>query len=87
MFFFRKTKKWKDEREARIVMLPRAGPAFRAMFPDGENPFVKFEPSLLSRVILGRQMTSANCATIRAWGEERDRPVPIEIAGAQKLEC
>jgi hypothetical protein len=83
MFFFRKTQKWKDEREARIVMLPRAD-AFRAMFPNGENPFVKFEPSLLRHVILGARMTAASREMIRAWAVERNPPVPVEVAGVQE---
>jgi hypothetical protein len=83
MFFFRKTKKWKDEREARIVMLPRAGDFFRAVFPDGEKPFVRFEPSLLRRVILGTKMTAANRETIRAWAAQRNPPVPVEVSALE----
>jgi hypothetical protein len=87
MFFFRKTLKWKDEREARIVMYPRGGDAFLAMFEAGEHPFVKFEPSLLRRVILGRKMTTANREKIRAWAAERDPPVLVTDAEAGGLVC
>lgn len=83
MFFFRKTLKWKDEREARIVMFPRGGDAFLAMFETGEHAFVKFEPPLLRRVILGRKMTAANREKIRAWAAERNPPVQIVDAEPQ----
>ncbi len=71
MFFFRKTSKWKDEQEARIVMFPRGGDPFLALFKAGEHPFVKFDPNLLRRIILGKNMTATNRDRIRAWASER----------------
>lgn len=77
MFFFRKTLKWKDEQEARIVMFPRGGDAFLAMFEAGERPFVKFDPALLRHVILGKDMVQRNRDKIRAWAAARNPPVLV----------
>jgi hypothetical protein len=71
-FFFHKTLRWKDEQEARIVMFPRGGDAFVAMFADGARPFVRFEPSLLRRIILGKNMTRVNRDKIREWAGVRN---------------
>ena len=77
LFFFRETVKWKDEQEARIVMFPRAGEGFRLMFPAGEQPFVLFEPCLLRRVILGKDMGRDHRDKIRAWATERNPSVSV----------
>jgi hypothetical protein len=77
MFFFRKTFKWKDEQEARIVMFPRGGDAFLAIFEAGEHPLVKFDATLLRRVILGKNMTLANRHQIRDWASQRNPTVLV----------
>ncbi|MBI2188443.1 MAG: DUF2971 domain-containing protein [Acidobacteria bacterium] len=76
-FMYRKTTRWQDEQEARLVMFPRGGPVFFEMFKNGEHPFVSFAPTLLRRVILGKRMTMSNRDQIRGWAAERDCPVLI----------
>jgi hypothetical protein len=66
-FIFSKTMDWKDEQEARIVLFPRGRPAL-----------VPFEPTLLRRVILGKNMTAANRKTIREWADMRVPPLIVE---------
>jgi hypothetical protein len=57
---FRKTRKWSDEEEVRIVLFPRGRPAV-----------VPFAPDLLRRIILGRNMSAENRAAIRSWASAR----------------
>lgn len=81
-FLFRKTVKWEEEQEARIVLLPRAGPQFFEIFKNGESPFQSFDPMLLRRVILGKNMSSSDRDQIRVWATERTPPVLVVDSGA-----
>jgi hypothetical protein len=81
-FLFRKTVKWEDEQEARIVLLPRAGPEFFEIFKNGESPFQSFDPMLLRRVILGKNMSASNRVQICAWATVRTPPVLVVDSGA-----
>jgi hypothetical protein len=69
-FIYRKTSKWREEQEARVVMYPRV-PEFLQFFKNGESPFAWFEPTLLQRIILGAKMTMPNREQIRACALER----------------
>ncbi len=60
IFLFRKTMAWKDEEEVRILLFPR-----------GQPPQVSFEPALLRRVILGKNMGREHRETIRGWALRR----------------
>jgi hypothetical protein len=73
-FLFYKTKAWRKEEEVRIIGHRNAGPT------------IVFEPQLLTRLILGKEITSANAAKIRAWACGRNPPLVVveerEIASA-----
>lgn len=77
-FFYRKSVTWSPEKEARIVMFPRGNPKlFAEIFKNGECPFQQFDPRLLRRVILGRNMAAGHRDQIRAWAAMRDVPVDV----------
>ena len=79
-FFYRKTSRWKQEQEARLVMFPRVGERFSAIFRTTDGSFVEFAPHLLSRVLIGRDMTAANRERIASWIKRRKPPVRLEEA-------
>jgi hypothetical protein len=85
LFFFQKTLRWKKEQEARIVMFPRGGEAFQAIFSAGEYPFVQFSPALLQCVILGRDMMLANRVAIGQWANERNPPLLVRDSEFQHV--
>lgn len=65
-FFFYKRRKWMREEELRIVF-PRS---LAGNFP--------FEPKVLTKVYLGKQMPPEKAALIREWAKQRVPPVPVE---------
>ena len=66
VFLWQKTLKYQREEEVRVLLLPRGQPAR-----------VTFDPSLLSRVILGRRMGDRPRRRIRRWAEERNPTVTV----------
>jgi hypothetical protein len=70
-FLFYKTKSWSKEEEVRMIA-PRA-----------TDPNVFFDPRFLKRIILGKHMSAAHVALVRAWADERDPPLAVvdEAAG------
>jgi hypothetical protein len=75
-FLFRKTRRYEDEEEVRILLLPR-----------GQPHEVAFDPQLLRRVILGRNMSEDRRATIRGWSPTRVFGLTIvdEIAASEVI--
>ena len=62
-FLIRKTPGWKVEEEVRILLLPR-----------GQPHDVPFDPTLLKRIILGKNMAVRDRLTIQEWCQTR---VPV----------
>ncbi|OFW32576.1 MAG: hypothetical protein A3J28_02115 [Acidobacteria bacterium RIFCSPLOWO2_12_FULL_60_22] len=56
---FHKSKDWRCEEEVRILTLR------------GSPPLVTFDPKLLTRIILGKDMVEAHRTTIREWAQKR----------------
>ena len=64
-FFFRKKNDWSNEEEVRIL-----GPTF---WPS----LISFDPTLLTRVILGKEMASKHRSQIRRWAFTRSPNVTV----------
>jgi len=64
-FLFYKTKSWRKEEEVRMIAQRNA------------DANVTFEPRLLTRLILGREIAPTAAATIRAWAGDRKPPLTI----------
>lgn len=71
---FRKTRRYEDEEEVRILLFPR-----------GQPHEVAFDPTLLRRLILGRNMSEDHRATIRDWCRMRVPGLTVvdEIAASE----
>ena len=59
-FYFQKNRDWSTEEEIRLVR-PRTAP-----------PVMRFDPALLTRVIIGKDMLPAHRAEIVRWARARD---------------
>lgn len=68
-WFFYKHREWSNEEEVRLVLPRRLG-----------GPIFQLDPQILTRVILGEDMTQANADRIRDWGSRRNPPVPVVTA-------
>ncbi|MGE4084660.1 MAG: DUF2971 domain-containing protein [Vicinamibacterales bacterium] len=66
-FLYRKTLAWREQREARVVQFPRGGPHVDT-----------FEPRLLRRVILGRDISAETRAAVLEIVSRRE--IPVEVA-------
>ena len=71
-FYFYKNPRWRNEEELRIVTHRSANPVC-----------IPFDPSLLTRIILGRDIASRDEAIIRAWARQR-RP-ELAVASAKDM--
>ena len=71
-FYFYKKPRWSKEEELRIVTHRSANAVY-----------IPFDPSLLTRIILGRDIASRDEATIRAWARKR-RP-ELAVASAKGM--
>lgn len=69
MLFFRKTNDWASEEEVRLVS--------PTVFPSS----VPFEPALLARIILGKDMPQLTRDTIHQWNAIR-KPTPTVVVAA-----
>jgi hypothetical protein len=65
-FLYRKTTIWRAQREARIVQFPRGGPHVH-----------RFEPRLLRRVILGKDISLENRAAVLEIVGRREMPTEV----------
>jgi hypothetical protein len=63
-FLFYKTRSWRSEEEVRVIA-PR------------DHAIIIFDPRLLTRLILGSEIASANAATMRAWAADRKPPLSV----------
>lgn len=59
-----KSCKWEYEREWRILFANHTGP-------------VKFPGEMLAKIVVGSRTSDAQIADIRAWNQQRARPVPL----------
>ena len=66
-FFFYKRPKWQEEEELRTV--GRRSPVGH----------VAFDPTLLTRIFLGKDMTPENQAIIREWAQKREPQLVVEM--------
>lgn len=74
VLFYRKTKDWNTEEEARIV-----GPTIA-------SPFIKLDPSWLTRIILGKEMKPDHRRQICEWARLRTPPLVVAQATYDTLE-
>ncbi len=65
-FFFYKSNDWRNEEEARIVCFSNDSPARK-----------KFDPRLLNRIILGKDMVEVQRKKIRDWAKERSPKLEV----------
>lgn len=68
VLFCKTTEPWHREEEVRVVLFPRNQPKHQ-----------RFDPTLLRRVILGRDVSATNEQTIRSWCEQRDPKLEVVI--------
>jgi len=68
-FFFYKTSEWSNEEEVRIVTPSHI-----------QNP-ISFDPTLLSRVILGYKISTEDKSQIIQWTKKRSIPLPVAQSG------
>ena len=63
--FVRKTTDWSNEEEVRIVS------------PAIEQPCIPFEPTLPTRITLGKDTNAGHREQIRRWADIRDPALPV----------
>jgi len=73
-FLFEKTLDWLTEEEVRLVT------------PRGAEPIINFDPNLLSRLIIGQQMSDANIKVIQEWVNLRSPKLPLFRAEYDTIE-
>lgn len=73
-FFFCKRQEWSNEEEVRILLLR------------GSNPIVRIEPSCLTRLILGKDMSDADRKLIRGWAKQREPELAVVNAYYDELD-
>ncbi len=73
-FLFQKTLDWQTEEEVRLVT------------PRGGKPIVDFDPNLLTRIIIGQQMSDANINVIREWADLRSPKLALVRAEYDTIE-
>jgi hypothetical protein len=65
-WFFYKSPDWSNEEEVRLVLPARLG-----------GPVFKMPPGLLTRVILGKDVPTADVERFRTWGTRTAPPLPV----------
>ena len=73
-FYFYKKPRWRKEEELRIVYRRSANAVY-----------IPFDPSLLTRIILGRDIASRDEAIIRAWARKRRPALAVTSAKGMAL--
>ena len=64
-FLFHKTPDWQTEEEVRLIA------------PRGTKPTIKFEPNLLTRIIVGQHMADSEISVIRRWASLRSPKLSV----------
>jgi hypothetical protein len=72
-WFFSKRTEWSNEEEVRLVL------------PRGKGSRVKIDPSWLTRVILGKDMTEGHRLLIREWAKQRQPELNVVHADFDQL--
>ena len=65
-WFFYKSPDWSNEEEVRLVLPKKVG-----------GPVLAFNPVLLERVIVGKDMSAADVTRVATWGTRREPPVQV----------
>lgn len=73
-FFFYKSNDWINEEEVRIVL------------PRNSQATISFDPKLLTRVILGKDMSESNRTKILDWAQRRSPILVVVFAKFDELE-